>query len=314
MLAGDRDRDGRADRGDSVRVVVVVTNSGEVPLRSIGITDALVKRLGSSFRCESTVLVRGASTTCRSGSVQVTRNQAKNRELRNTVRATARTASGEVVRSALSTATLRVEPMASTAGGRGQHNGRAHQGNRGNRHHRVHRQRHHRVKRSSGPPLFLAQYVVGVSDKNKNGRLDAGDAVRFGFKVTNAGGLTATGLQIVDRRLDRFKVEIPCEATELAPGQTTTCTSGPMRITKYQAKKNLGRNFAYASATAGGEAIRSNSSVVVLVKNISELRRLPNTGSSVGAVELGAVGVILLSGAGLVLLGWRRRGRSPALS
>jgi LPXTG-motif cell wall-anchored protein len=206
--------------------------------------------------------------------------------------------------------------MPSSAGGRGNGGGKANgnrydKGNRYNKPDRVKRQRHQRVKGSNGPPLFLAQYIVGVSDKNKNGRLDADDTVRFGFKVTNSGSLSATDLQIVDRRLNRFKVKITCERTELAPGETTTCTSGPMRITKYQAKNNLGRNFAYASAIAGGEAIRSNSTVITLVKSISELRRLPNTGASVGTLGLGAAGALLVSGVGLVLLGHRRRRSDP---
>lgn len=327
MLANDRDRDGRADRGDSVRVVVVVTNSGQVPLRSVRITDALVQRLGSSFRCGTSVLGRGASTTCRSGSVTVTRFQAKRQVFRNTVRATAQTASGGAVRSALSTATLRVQPFVKSANGRGNNKGnkgnkagkgnkrswvnRADKGNRKNQWDRVRRDKGQRVKRSSGRPLFMAQYVLRVADKNKNGRLDANDTVRFGFRVTNTGSMSATGLQIVDRRLKRFKVAISCEATELTPGETTTCTSGPMRITKYQAKNKLGRNFAYASATAGGEAIRSNSTVVTLVKSISQLRRLPNTGASAGAVQLGAIGVLLVGAGSFLLLTRRRRRPDP---
>jgi LPXTG-motif cell wall-anchored protein len=317
VLSSDRDHDGRADRGDGVRVVAVVTNSGEVTLRSVRVTDALVKRLGGSVRCGTTVLARGASTTCTSGSVQVTRTQAKAGVLTNQVTANARTAAGKLIRSATSTARLQVQKPVRKHGHhkhghkKGHHKHRHHKHAQRKHHHRhahQHRQHHHHKAAKPTAKLGLTQFVLSVSDKNKNGRLEAGDSIRFGFKVTKTGTLTVDGIHIVGRRLTRFKVPVACAASELAPGATTACTSGGLPITRYQAKKRLGSNFAYAAGTTtGGTAVRSNSTVIVLGRSTERLTHLPNTGSDVTRTELGAVGLLLVGGVLVLVLGRRRR-------
>jgi LPXTG-motif cell wall-anchored protein len=157
-------------------------------------------------------------------------------------------------------------------------------------------------------PLTMVQDVLRVSDKNNNGRLDGDDTVRFRFTLTNTGTVLLENVQIVDRRLKRFKVPIDCEASQLSPGATMICTSGPMRITPFQAKNNkLGRNFAYATATAAGTQVRSKSTVITLVRSVHELRHLPQTGSTVTAGQFAGSGFLLGMGALLVL--WSRRRR-----
>jgi LPXTG-motif cell wall-anchored protein len=149
-----------------------------------------------------------------------------------------------------------------------------------------------------------------VTDANKNGRLEAGDSVRFGFHVANAGTLSVSGLRIEDRRLKRFHVKVSCAATSLTPGATTICSAGAMPITKYQAKKGLGRNFGYAVATtAAGTTVRSNSTVITLGRSTARLRHLPNTGTNVVSGELWTSGVLMLGG---VFLLRRFRLRRPA--
>jgi LPXTG-motif cell wall-anchored protein len=169
-----------------------------------------------------------------------------------------------------------------------------------------------REKRVKAPTakLRMNQYVLKVLDKNDNGRLEAGDSVRFGFQVTNVGTLGVDGLRIVGRRLTRFKVPVTCAATTLSAGSTTLCASGPMPITRYQAKKRLGQNFAYAAATAGGTAVRSNSTVIPLQRSTAALRRLtklPNTGSAVTVSQLGLTGMVMLGGVLMLGVGRRRR-------
>jgi LPXTG-motif cell wall-anchored protein len=155
----------------------------------------------------------------------------------------------------------------------------------------------------------MTQFVLKVNDENKNGRLEAGDSVRFGFQVTNVGSLQVAGLHIVGRRLVRFKVPVACAATTLTPSTGTVCTSGPMTITRYQAKKRLGQNFAYAAATAGGRAVRSNSTVIPLQRSTAQLKRLtklPNTGAAVTPTQLGLASMLLLGGVLVLSLGRRR--------
>jgi hypothetical protein len=309
VLTGDADHDGRADRGDSFRIIVSVTNTGTVTLRSVAVADALARRLGSSVRCATSVLPRGASTTCRSGSLVVTRTQATRGAVHNQARASARTASGALVRSAASTATLRVQHAPAP---RKHHRHHGAKGNQGNHHHARHGQhaKHARHAPRSFAKLRLIQYVLHVTDANKNGRLEAGDSVRFGFHVANAGTLSVSGLRIEDRRLKRFHVKVSCAATSLTPGATTICSAGAMPITKYQAKKGLGRNFGYAVATtAAGTTVRSNSTVITLGRSTARLRHLPNTGTNVVSGELWTSGVLMLGG---VFLLRRFRLRRPA--
>jgi LPXTG-motif cell wall-anchored protein len=182
------------------------------------------------------------------------------------------------------------------------------------RHHQRHAHQHRLHQRVVTPTakLGLTQFVLSVSDKNKNGQLEAGDSIRFGFKITNTGALSVQGLHIVGRRLAHFKVPVTCAATELAPGATTGCTSGGLPITRYQAKKRLGSNFAYAAGTtAGGTAVRSNSTVIVLGRSTARLTHLPNTGSSLSRPELGATGALLVGGVILLVVGRRRRWSAP---
>jgi hypothetical protein len=151
----------------------------------------------------------------------------------------------------------------------------------------------------------LSQYIASVRDRNHNGALDQGDSLRYGFQVSNVGGLTVDRLHIVDHKLARFKVAVSCTATRLSPGQTTICTSDSMVITRYQAKKHVGRNFAYAAAmTSGGTPVRSNSTVITLGRSIAQL---PDTGSGVGRLAFGSAFLALLAGAALTVTGRRRR-------
>jgi LPXTG-motif cell wall-anchored protein len=286
-------------------VIVVVTNSGGVPVRSVSVTDALVRRLGSSVVCASRVLAPRSSTTCRSGPVRVTRAQAKARVFSNKVRATARTASGQLVRSVATTARLRVQASPARSG-KNKHKKSKH--SKQNKQNKQSKQARNKPVRPI-TRLRMVQYVLAVSDVNKNGRLEGGDGVRFAFRAVNAGTVQLEGLAIVDRRLKRFKVPVTCPSTSLAPGATTTCTSGRLRITPFQAKKGrLGRNFAFATAVStSGEAVRSNATVITLGRSTAKLTMLPNTGARVGAAELGGLGLLLLAGAALITVGRRRR-------
>jgi LPXTG-motif cell wall-anchored protein len=156
----------------------------------------------------------------------------------------------------------------------------------------------------------MTQFISAVTDVNRNGRLGEGDSVRFGFHVVNEGTLSLSGMRIVDRRLERFHVAVSCGSASLAPGASTDCSSGALKITRFQAKKHkLGRNFAYAVATAGGTPVRSNPTVVTLT---SDVRALPDTGSDLSAWQLWGSAFLLVSGAGLIGAGRRRRRRTPS--
>jgi hypothetical protein len=197
------------------------------------------------------------------------------------------------------------------------HKGHHHKGHKGHKghhhkghHHKGHKGRHHKGHHVHVPATKLAmtQFISAITDVNRNGRLEAGDSVRFGFHLANEGTLPLFGVRIVDRRLERFHVAVSCGSTSLAPGAGTDCSSGPLKITPFQAKKHkLGRNFAYAVATGGGTSVRSNSTVVTLG---ADIRALPDTGSDLSAWQLWGSAFLLVTGAGLIGAGRLRRRRA----
>jgi hypothetical protein len=238
----------------------------------------------------------------------VTRTQAREGVFRNQATGTAVSPTGAAVVSVTSTATLRVQHPAKKH--HKGHKGHHHKGDKGHHHkgHKAHKAHkgHNKGRHSHRPAtkLRMTQYILSITDVNKNGRLERGDSVRFGFHVVNEGTLSLQGVRIVDKRLERFHVSAPCVSTTLAPGDSTVCTSGAMRITRYQEKKGLGRNFAYAVATGGGTSVRSNSTVVTLG---ADVRALPDTGSDLTAFRLWVAAFLLLGGAVLTGAGRLRR-------
>jgi hypothetical protein len=285
-------------------------------LHSVAVSDALVKRLGGSVSCTTRTLAAGASTTCRSGSVQVTRTQADNGVFRNQATGTAVDPTGAAVVSPTTTATLAVQRPAGSHHHKHKghhHKGHHHKGHKGHHHkgHKGHHHKghkgHHRQRHHVHQPaikLRMTQYILAISDVNRNGHLEHGDSVRFGFHLVNEGTQSLQGIRIVDRRLSRFHLSASCVSTALAPGDSTVCTSEPMKITRYQEKKGLGRNFAYAVATSGGTSVRSNSTVVTLQ---SDVRALPDTGSDLTPLRLWVAAFLLLGGAVLAGAGRLRR-------
>ncbi|MFY0408022.1 CshA/CshB family fibrillar adhesin-related protein [Solicola sp. PLA-1-18] len=96
---------------------------------------------------------------------------------------------------------------------------------------------------STDATLTVDKAVGSVTDVDRNGTVDAGDAVVYLFTVTNTGAVTLDGVGVVDPLL----ASVDCQATVLAPGARTTCT-GSHTIT--QAEVNAGAVDNSATATA----------------------------------------------------------------
>jgi LPXTG-motif cell wall-anchored protein len=268
---------------------MTVTNTGTVTLQRVTISDSLLTRLHVSVTCAASKLAPGASTTCTSARFAVTRAQATAKVLRNQATATARTLSGDSVKSATSTASVAVQAPTSA-----------------------------RPSRPTSPKpststavarLRMSQWVASVTDHDKDGRLDAGDAVTFGFRVANAGSLSVHDLRVVDRRLQRAGVSVHCPVSSLPPGASVVCMSGPVVVTAHQANAGFGRNFAYAiGRTSAGTAVRSNSSVTDVGRTArsAESAALPRTGSDLADPALLGL-ALLVGGATMTVVSRRRR-------
>lgn len=73
------------------------------------------------------------------------------------------------------------------------------------------------------PGLDLTTSVGTTVDTNRNGVVDVGDTAPFSYVITNTGNVTLRGVGVVDPAATGA---VPCGATDLAPGASTTC--GPI--------------------------------------------------------------------------------------
>lgn len=126
------------------------------------------------------------------------------------------------------------------------------------------------------PRLEITQALGPSDDHNHNGLLDASyvttslltnlprtvpaDTYSFGFTISNTGAVTVSDLTVDNARLTKAKVKIRCQASYLTPGQSTTCLSGPVRVTAYVAKNGIGAVYSKATGTGStGKRVVSNT-------------------------------------------------------
>jgi hypothetical protein len=301
-LTRDRNQNGRVEAGDGVVFRMTVVNTGNVTVRDLMVNDSLLARFGLSMTCSPTTLNPGQRTWCVSSTFTVTGAAAVRGELTNWATARGVSTRGTYVSAATTAVTFSVgNSITSTLG-----NSNA--------------LRAVEAKPRTIRKLTLTQYRLSYDDVNGNGAFTAGETFRLGFSATNEGNTTLFGLTIVDERLKSDNVAIICNATTLAPGETTTCTSDPVTITPFQGKvdQGYGTNYAYATAyDAANVFVRSNSTQLYQGYFISDIRTsaLADTGSTadeLAAAGLALVGVgaflfLLSRGAGKKLL-WRRTG------
>lgn len=152
------------------------------------------------------------------------------------------------------------------------------------------------------PGLALVKSAE-LADSDGDGRADAGERVEYGFLVTNTGNLVVRDIVVDDPMLAAAGEAITCPATELAPGDSMTCTAEHV-VTKAEA----GQKEIVNNATAEG------STVLSVVTTPISTARVPGSPDSTlaytGGGALGALGVGVfagLAGLGLLILARRRR-------
>jgi hypothetical protein len=308
----DLNRDGHAGEGDKMRYSLRITNTGTLTVRRINVVDGKLNQHGLNLTCPTTTLAPGASVTCTAPLYTVSRWEAKHSPLANRAFARGTTATGVTVASnGTVTYRLTVPPVKRVVKHRSNTPAKTHTWVK--KTHQSLNKRHH-VKQHKVrlvAKIRAAQWLSTVTDKNKNGRFDAGDSAVYSFKVVNAGNVTVSDLAIVDRKLARKNLKITCDQTTLVPGATAVCHAEPLVFTKWQAKHNktLGKNWAYATAVAStGKAIRSNSTVTdhgIKAKADPEPSLLAYTGVEAGSVLLS--GVFLMGLGAFLKVGSRRR-------
>ena len=110
---------------------------------------------------------------------------------------------------------------------------------------------------SSAPAIALVKTVSAIVDQNGNGLTDAGDSVNYAFIVTNTGNVTLTNISISDPRVTVQGGPIASLSVSQSDGTTFTAS---YLIT--QADMDVGRisNQAVATGTTAGGVLVSDQS------------------------------------------------------
>ncbi|GAB2588407.1 hypothetical protein GCM10009593_29220 [Microlunatus antarcticus] len=159
--------------------------------------------LPGTLTCPSTVLVPGAATTC-TLTYTVTQADVDAGTVLETATASGTRPGGAIVSSAPATVETPTDTRAALS-----------------------------LIKTAGAPV----------DANGDGRLDAGDTVRYTFVVTSTGSVTVSGVAVRDALVGG---DVTCTATSLAPGRQTTCAA---TYTLDQGDLDAGRVDNTATAT-----------------------------------------------------------------
>ena len=182
----DTNGNGRVDAGDTVVYSFVVRNTGNTTLSTVAITDPKLTSTGVTITCPATTLAVGDSTTCTSSAYTITAADAQTGAVNNTAEVSA-------------------QPLDSAGGKLGT-----------------------TVSASDNDTVTVQRASVTLDkahttpeDVNGNGRVDAGDRIKYTFLVTNTGNVALDSISIDDAKVGT----VSCPATSLAAGASTTCTA-----------------------------------------------------------------------------------------
>ena len=146
--------------GDEVQYSYVVTNTGNVTLNPVSVTDTAFSGTGTppTVTCPATSLAPAVSTTC-TASYTITQADVDAGQVTNTAIASGAPPTGPATTSLPDNAAVSIDRNAA---------------------------------------LTLTKTALQSADENASGRVDAGDTITFGFLVTNIGNVTLSNVTIDD--------------------------------------------------------------------------------------------------------------------
>ncbi|MEU7524299.1 hypothetical protein AB0A74_01035 [Saccharothrix sp. NPDC042600] len=146
-----------------------------------------------------------------------------------------------------------------------------------------------------------------------------GQTITFNFVVTNTGNVTLTDIAVADTLTAPAEPEVTvtCPSAELAPGESTTCTSSPYTVTRADADHGSVDNTATATGTSpDGSAVESEPSTASAVVDVPQEPTpdgpptMPDTGPSVINQAACAALAIMLGIATSLVAAYRRKSRT----
>jgi uncharacterized repeat protein (TIGR01451 family) len=155
----DKDKDGKADAGETITYSFLVTNTGAVTASNIVVADPMLTAAGVSVLCPKTALAGGASMTCTAAPYTVTQADVNAGSVANTATAAGNNPTGNPVPPGGGSATTPTDQRAE---------------------------------------LEVVKRVSGYTDVNRNGLKDAGDTLTYAFAVTNSGTLPVDAIAVHD--------------------------------------------------------------------------------------------------------------------
>ncbi|MBM7519112.1 DUF7507 domain-containing protein [Nocardioides nitrophenolicus] len=218
----DVDGSGTVSAGDTIAYTFTVTNTGNVPIRDVVVSDPMLSAAGITITCDPTTLAPGAAANCAADDdYEITQDDVDAGHVVNVATARGTDPDGGAVASPEDEATTTLPPVIDL-----------------------------RLDKLAGAP----------TDANGSGITDAGDTIRYTFTVTNQGNVTVRDIAIDDPRLAAAGLTVTCDPTTLAPQETATCTTdGDYVITADDVEAGTVDNTATATGVdpTDGE-VRSN--------------------------------------------------------
>jgi len=218
----DVDGSGTVSAGDTIAYTFIVTNTGNVPIRDVVVSDPMLDAVGITITCDPTTLAPGAAANCAADDdYEITQDDVDAGRVVNVATARGTDPDGGAVASPEDETTTTLPPVIDL-----------------------------RLDKRAGAP----------TDANGSGITDAGDTIRYTFTVTNQGNVTVRDIAIDDPRLAAAGLTVTCDPTTLAPQETATCTTdGDYVITADDVEAGTVDNTATATGVdpTDGE-VRSN--------------------------------------------------------
>ncbi|MBK9335063.1 MAG: DUF11 domain-containing protein [Lewinellaceae bacterium] len=209
------------DVGDVINYTVTVTNTGNVTVNNIAMTDVLTGGL-SCIPAEPITLAPGQSATC-TASYMVTQSDINAGFVLNTATATGQDPNGDPV---TDTSDDPDDPTDTDPDMDGNPD-----------------------DPTNTPLPQLPKLLVSKTDAldlGNDGLLNAGDMINYTITVTNAGNMPVSGINLSDPNADPGS--ITCPLTDLAPGQSMVCSA-----THTITSTDIDNGFVLNTATATGE-------------------------------------------------------------
>ncbi|GMA21121.1 hypothetical protein GCM10025862_31420 [Arsenicicoccus piscis] len=240
-------RNGKQDPGDTIRYTFVVTNTGNVPLTDVSVTDAVAGYPADApLACPDAsdptrALAPGQSRTCPVATKVLAESDFANGTVENVAEATATPPDGSGLDAPADT------DSTSTA--------------------------------LNGTPRVAIDKIAGpVVDANRNGQKDAGDRITFTFRVTNTGAVALDPIVVEDPYLGLSGTKaLTCGQGPLQPSQSRSCSTTYTITLGDQAAGSID-NFAtvkgVGQVAGGGDAVvRAEDQTSTAITKITSVAR-----------------------------------------